>query len=238
MTFPYATGADLIARGECDLTDPAEADALVAAASDVVYQMLGGAIVPKTSVTVRPVRRCESYDPLRYPSRALGGFVYPSMYRCCSGPDVINLQAPVASIEEIKIDGVTLPSTTYTFDPFSVRRVDGLAWPIKQNPALPSTDPDTFAISYTFGEDIPGIVHDATLDLAVDLWRDGCLPDNVTGRNSQGVSYSYSSPAEIEATGPQIQKLAIAISAFNPSGLRLPSWAWSPDEEWVLYPAA
>lgn len=249
---PYVTGQQLIdLRGECGLDDVNVANTLVAAASDVVFRMLGAIFVPPTQVTVRPVGQYRPPDPLQFP---LGSFYsippfsgpyYDGLFDGPDGSptgfqDRISLQAPVVSVDTVKVDGAVLPSTAWKSDQYSIFRIDNGRWPRAQNLGLDDTNVGTFSIQYTFGTVPPGLIITATLDMAAEMWRDsqdGELIDAVRSRSTQGTSYSYEDTTIERTQGPALTSLMAAIASYNDYEARVSSWAWVPDPEWVLVAA-
>jgi hypothetical protein len=74
--------------------------------------------------------------------------------RCtCSAGTVLDIGIyPIIAVTEIKIDGQTLPTSSYSlWDNRYIRRTDLLAWPCCQDLRLPTTQPNTFSVTYTYG---------------------------------------------------------------------------------------
>lgn len=122
------------------------------------------------------------------------------------------LPGPVASIDSVIIDGVTLEPDAYRLD-FGRRllRTDGGVWPSCQDLNAPVGDPDTFAVLYKRGVPVPLGGQAAAGFLAIELAKGACgdddcaLPDAVQSLTRQGLQVS------IEETG--------GTSASKPTGV-------------------
>lgn len=112
----------------------------------------------------------------------------------CTMLETVELPGPVNTITEVKINGVVLSSAAYTLrDNRLLIRTDGGQWPVCQDMSQPDTADNTFAVTFTWGEEVPVIGQQALGQLANALARecmgDDCrLPKNVTNLARQGIT--------------------------------------------------
>lgn len=126
----------------------------------------------------------------------------------CGGTAALKLPWPVASIEEILIDGEVLDPSAYRLDSRSLlQRVDGGEWPSCQNLGLPATEPGTWQISYLWGLDVPAGGQIAAGLLAAELAMAFCndnrcqLPQRIQSITRQGVTVTLLDQFEDVAQG-------------------------------------
>lgn len=157
-------------------------------------------------VTVRPCREeCTegstfygTNNLLRPPS---GGWFPASRCGSCRGADcgceyvpALRLPGPVHSVLGVEIDGFNLPEEAWRLSGSDLLRVDGGLWPTCQDFAAPLGDPDTWAVSYLRGTEVPpgGVMAAETLacELAKAYRGDkSCqLPQRVQSITRQGVT--------------------------------------------------
>jgi len=75
---------------------------------------------------------------------------------CGGGTPALRLPGPVASVDQVLIDGTELDAAAYRVDNHSLLvRLDGDAWPICQNMSEPVSAPNTFAVTYDYGSEVP-----------------------------------------------------------------------------------
>lgn len=154
----------------------------------------------------------------------------------CSALCEVDLPYPACCINEVKVDGVVLPSTAYRVDNFKkLVRVDGGCWPDCQELALPDTEVGTFSIDVTYGKEPPMLVKKAAGFLACELLK-SCvgapcqLPQRVQTISRQGFSASFLDPMDFVENGKTgLYLVDMAIKAYNPNGLSRRSTVWSPD---------
>jgi hypothetical protein len=157
----------------------------------------------------------------------------------CSKLCEIPLPTPVASVDEVKIDGVVLAETEYRVDNFDtlVRTpaVSGDCWPTCQNLELPDTEEGTFSVTVTYGRDVPSALTMATAELACQLLK-ACvgapcqLPQRVSTISRQGVTMGFIDPQEFLSQGRTgIYIVDLVIQSLNPHHLTRRSAVWSPD---------
>lgn len=113
----------------------------------------------------------------------------------CNAMAALRLPGPVASIEEVLIDGAALDPAAYRVDNQRLLvRTDGAAWPLCQDMAAAPTEPNTWQISYTQGTAVPPGGQIAAGMLACELAkgavndRSCLLPQRVQTIARQGVT--------------------------------------------------
>ncbi len=104
----------------------------------------------------------------------------------CGGPSYVRLLAPVTAIGEILVDGVALvPEDDYRlYDGLWLVRADGSRWRCCQDLTVPSSEPGTWAITYTHGVEVPSAGQVAALALGCEIAKamGGAADCALTGR--------------------------------------------------------
>lgn len=145
---------------------------------------------------------------------------------------------PVASIEQVLIDGAVLDDEVYRWVEGSqiLYRVDGADWPTKQDVALAETEVGTWAIEVKVGLDVDPLGLMAAGEVACEILKatkpgsDCKLPSRVTGLTRQGVSLSFATPTEIaESERLGLELADLWLDSVNPDRLRCDSQVWSVD---------
>jgi hypothetical protein len=222
-------------------------DDVASQASDLLFQLSArqftGECGPRT---VRPP--CDScwcgYQVLSR-GHVIGPWDYGYPLMLCDScllacaPSVVKLAGyPVREVVEVLIDGVVLPATEYAVvqDRYLVRLNDG-HWPTSQDLTLPTTEPGTWSVQYTYGSDPPPLGISAATQLACELYKEcsgqACvLPKGVTRITRQGVTIdklaftSWSYRDGRWATGLPLVDAFLAAS--NPVGLIRRPVLWAP----------
>lgn len=114
---------------------------------------------------------------------------------CRGGTAYLKLPGPIYSVQSVTIDGTVLDPANYRVDDQSVLvRLDGKVWPISQNSLLPTTEPGTWQIAYTRGQEVPNHGKIAAGILACELAKaavgdSSCrLPQRITSITRQGMT--------------------------------------------------
>lgn len=132
----------------------------------------------------------------------LGGKWYNMSCGCagactCSveGAGAITLPGPVASVQQVKVDGVVLPASAYRVMYKRVLvRADGGVWPACQDLLAESSEVGTFEVTYTRGVPVPIGGQVAAGRLACELALAACgsedcaLPERVQTVTRQGIT--------------------------------------------------
>ena len=204
-------------------------------------------------ITIRPSQ--SRWSPVAYqafpvwPGQETSGPVGPFLFggrwfnagcgtACCGNRAcAIVLRGPVASIDEVLVDGEVVPSSAYRVDitdgTYLLVRTDGLCWPVCQNVTRETDEEDTFEVSYVIGSVPPPALLTAAGLLACEYAKGisggACrLPARMTRLTRQGVEVEVEPPSPDEGrTG--IREVDDIIAALNPSGRQRPPLLLSPD---------
>lgn len=156
---------------------------------------------------------------------------------CSCRPDCrVDLGVPVASITEVKVDGLTLDPSAYALIGQWLARVDGgECWPACQDPATPDTKDGTFSVTFVPGRRLPDAGRIAAGKLAGEFLK-ACsgaacaLPQQIASLSRQGVDVQFVDPAEVLTAGRTgIHEVDLFVQAVNPSSLRRRPRVASPD---------
>lgn len=154
----------------------------------------------------------------------------------CSPACKIDMGTPVASVSEVKVDGLTLDPSAYQLVGQWLARVDGgPCWPSCQDPAVPDTEDGTFSVTYSPGRALPLAGSIAAGALTAEFVK-ACsgaacgLPANISSLTRQGVDVEFVSPSDILTEGRTgIREVDLFIQAVNPGNLRSRPRVLSPD---------
>lgn len=154
-------GGDWISPDALAACVPAGVDAkqIAAATADLLFA-LSGYQYGTTVDTVRPARLgggcgCGGNIAGFIPYAAFPWSSWRWWGCTCRGPSYVALHGPVVSVDEVTVDGATLDESAYrVLDSLFLVRTDG-HWPCCQDLRLPSSEPDTFAVTYTHGPGVP-----------------------------------------------------------------------------------
>jgi hypothetical protein len=157
---------------------------------------------------------------------------------CCGDQGcAIVLRGPVASVDEVLVDGEEVPSSAYRVDvtggTYLLVRMDGQCWPSCQNFTLTTDQPGTFEVTYGIGRAVPDALLVAAALLACEyakgLSGGPCkLPAKMTRLSRQGVEVEVAS-ADPEDGKTGIREVDDVIAALNPSKRQRPPVLLSPD---------
>jgi hypothetical protein len=145
---------------------------------------------------------------------------------------------PVNGVQEVKINGETLPTSAYwvSEDKF-ILRTNGEAWPATQKQYLADTLDETFSISFSWGISPPLAVRAGTRRLACELLalsvdRPSSLSDRVKSVSRQGTNFDLVSSDDLLSDNGRtgIYEVDLAISAYNSDGNSAPVLVISPDD--------
>lgn len=177
-----------------------------------------------------------------------GPFLFGGVWRncgcgsscCCRPMCSVVLRGPVASIDEVLVDGVEVPSSAYRVDvvdgAWHLVRLDGTCWPTCQDFTAAEDAEGAFAVTYHLGTELPEALAIATAILACEYAKSlnggACkLPVRMTRLSRQGVEVEVAPPetAQGELTG--IREVDDVISILNPGKLKSPPMILSLDLE-------
>lgn len=144
------------------------------------------------------------------------------------------LPAPVASIEEVKVDGVALDTSAYRVDDQRIlMRLDGQPWPKCNDLNKADTEVGTWSVTATFGEVVPRGGQVAVGELAMEIIKgmmcdDECgVPSNAQSVQRQGVSMSFFDPDRIlgqDRIGLYFSDMF--LQTWNPNNIQRPARAF------------
>lgn len=236
---PWLTVEELLAWPPCSTADPQPDAAAVVEAIDVaswlLYERTGRRYPGICTTTVRPCRQPYEVDGRR--PRGTGVPLWgwcscggaPDRATCqCGGLSEIRLgYTPIVAIDEVLVDGVALDPTEYRVDDhrWLVRLpdLDGIhrSWPCCQRMTLPTTEPDTFAVTFAHGINPPTALVRAARILACQLALAATpgancqLPDRVSQVVRQGISASFVDPQDFFSDGMTgIYEVDLVLSTF------------------------
>lgn len=114
---------------------------------------------------------------------------------CADGSTSIRLPGPIATVEEVLVDGAVLPPQSYRVDnKVLLVRLDGQAWPRCQDLTLAASESGTWQVTYTYGTPVPEGGKIAAGLLATEFAKALCndntcrLPQRVQSVTRQGVT--------------------------------------------------
>lgn len=263
------TGASPCSPWDALWTCPIPADSPVTTgqaveiASEILYQ-LSGQRFGLCTITVRPCRRsCGGNDgPFNggqwweWGSYGAGAGLWPvpwlyngawmnltcgGCFGTCSCTPLSEalLPGPVASVQEVKVDGVVLtPGADYHVDDFrKLVRLGGESWPICQDFTKADTEADTWSVTFTSGEAVPLAGKLAVGELAVEIMKScagqACaIPKNATQVTRQGITIDFPTFTELLERGLLgLRWTDTFIATYNPNRLRARPQVYDVDGE-------
>jgi hypothetical protein len=151
----------------------------------------------------------------------------------------------VRSIVLVKIDGVVIPSSEYELRDYrtlvrirptaSFVPTERWGWPTSQIGDLPDTEPGTFSVTYTYGQDPGAGGRRACRKLAEvlaipDFGGPSQFPGRVTSVQRQGISAVVADVEDLIKAGhigiPEVDQW---LATVNPTKATRQSVVWSPD---------
>ena len=226
----------------------------VQAASDVLYALTGRHL-GTCQLTIRPCRdTCWGGGwPFSTQWWEFGIYPRPVFYQgvwyniaCgdCGGNscscNVISeaiMPAPVASIIQVKVDGVPLTGTAYRVDDYrKLVRTDGGTWPICNDLTKADTQVGTWSVTLTYGETVSPLGQMALGELAMQFTKlllcnsDCLIPNNVQSIVRQGVTQNMLDPNKVFGEGQiGLYFCDLFIATENPNRLMAPSVVYDLD---------
>lgn len=235
--------------GCCNLPDGTD-ETLIAAKQELASESLwasSGRRWGLCEVTVRPcLRTCDGgawnihpYWPYRD-----GEGEWRNLASCacigtcsCSALCEIVLDGPVASVEQVLIDGTELMAENYRLDivggQYRLLRTDGGCWPSCSDITADCDEEGAFCVTYMKGLALTDLAIAAASELTCEYVK-ACLPDcktcrlpkNVQAVVRQGVAVTFDTATEWIGTLPMVNAF---LSAVNPKKLAKGGSVWSPD---------
>ncbi len=219
-----------------------------AVAQEILYQRTGQQF-DQCQLVLRPCRR-DCFSDSSFPwdrqwNEWGAGWPYPYMYAgqwfnlgcggcagscACSVIHEVLLPRPVASVDDVTIDGVSLSPLedhVVLYDERRLLRIDGESWPICNDFAKADGEVGTWTITVTAGTPVPELGQVALGELTRELVN-ACigsaackLPTNVQSIVRQGVTQTRLDPTEIWADGKLgLYFSDLFISTYNPHNIR------------------
>lgn len=194
---------------------------LIQAATGILFRATCHLFPGHCQITVRPCGECDCGH---------GGPCPCGRYFFISLQD----RYPVISVDEVLIDGVVVPPASYRVDDYHrLVRLDGACWPRCQDLIEPTTEPNTFEVTYTAGRRPPIQLQMAAAELACEMKRacngsDCRLPRNVTSVSRNGVTMNLDAVEAAVAGG--VSGLAIVDAAVSQYDcVRSKNRVWHPN---------
>lgn len=148
----------------------------------------------------------------------------------------VDLGVPVAQVDTVKVNGLTLASDAYQLIGQHLVRTDGgECWPSCQDPSVPDTETGTFSVTFRPGRALPIAGQIAAGALAGEFVKacaggDCVLPQQIQSLTRQGVDVQFVDPSEVLTSGRTgIHEVDLFIQAVNPGSLTRRARVMSPD---------
>lgn len=130
-------------------------------------------------------------------------------------------------VEEVRIDGAIIDPADYRLDQATrTIHLRDRTWPLRQDLALEDTEPGTWSVTVTHGEDPPALLIGAAIDYAVELGK-GCsglacaLPARAVSIAKQGITIDLQIAQELLNAGRTgLASVDAALTAINPAAQR------------------
>src|SRR5215211_6461079 len=221
MTLTTTPWEPLWTCAEVDTASPAATGIAALAATQILDSLSGNQFSTET-IVLRPCRR--SCLPAWWTSEPWGGvgygYPYPTLQggvwtnlgcgSCagdcgCATLSEAELPGTVSSVTQVKVDGVVVTGAAYRLDRHPrvagtlLVRLDGGAWPVCQQLALPDTQPGTWSVTAVYGQPVPELGRLAVGELACEFLKgmagqDCRIPKEVVSLARQGVTLQYPDP--------------------------------------------
>lgn len=179
-----------------------------------------------------PAVRIGGLSPYISGGRWYNGCPCTSQDSCsCTAISEVILPGTVGSIEAVRIDGETLPASSYRVDNGNrLVRTDGQKWPVCQDM---SSDVEPFEVVYYRGARPNVLTKAAAGALAAEFYAacngDPCrLPSNVTTATRAGESYEFE-PMDFPEGKTGIPEVDAVLRIYNPYGLKSEPIVMSPE---------
>lgn len=255
LCSPWVTEADLRRRAGCDDIDPLTLSDAALDASELLFALSGEQFPGLCTRTVRPAARPRNTPVGRWSERLFmaSGVGYSANWGVCvmdalmsGGADshsscdwsrqVDLMTSPVRSIVAVLVDGQTVDPAHYRVDDdHLLTRIDGYSWPTCQDINLPSTEQNTFEVTYRYGFDPPSFGVSAAAAYGAELAksrssRPNRLPQRLTSITREGVTMAVLDPMQFLEKGltgiPEVDAFLISV---NSQRQKTPPMVYSPD---------
>ena len=154
----------------------------------------------------------------------------------CTAISEVWLPGPIASIVEVKVDGVVLVNgLDYRVDDYRKVVRLGAMWPYCNDLNQPDTATGTWVITASYGEPVPTLGQLAVGEIACEfvklLTGEECsLPNGITDLTRQGISMSFGNTStDLTQFFARYPISYLFIKTYNPNGLQAKSAAYDLD---------
>jgi len=157
----------------------------------------------------------------------------------CRARCEVPLEGPVATVDQVMVDGVELSSTAYRLDSWKgipvLVRTDGGCWPKCQDMELPDTEAGTFSITYRKGIAVPRAGQIAAGFLAAEFAKacagaECALPAQLQSLTRNGVQVEVVDPAQLLENGlTGVAQADLWLRSVNPQAKAQRSRVYSSD---------
>jgi hypothetical protein len=138
------------------------------------------------------------------------------------------LPAPTREVIQVMLDGSVMDPSGYRVDENrKLVRIDGAMWPLCQDLTRDDTQPGTWSVTITVGEDVPLLAQRALGQLAMVfvkecLGEDCLLPWDVTSISRQGVNLTFGNTGDMRDILGQLglRFVDLFIATYNPNRLQ------------------
>lgn len=256
---PWATVEDverLVGDADCFADNLTLLEDALEIASETLFVLSGRQFPGICEVTVRPcaVEQPTSSSPtplVGYQTDSFAAFGgacschHPPGRSCgCCGPSETRLgYSPIVEVSEVLIDGATLDPAAYRIDDgkYLVRLPNPgstvpQSWPCCQRLDLPTTEAETWSVTFCYGKGAPPLGVAAAARFAAEIAKgalglDCCIAArNVTSMSREGVSIEVLSPTDFLTAGLlNIFEADLFIQTYNPAKIRKNAKILSPD---------
>lgn len=150
------------------------------------------------------------------------------------GPGAIHLPGPVAAIERVEVEGVTIASESYALENDRLIRAGGRSWP-SQNLQRELGSPGTWGVIYLRGVQPPAGAAASVSTLATEFYQAASggkcrLPKAWQTVQRQGVTITRMDPTDLLAAGKTgLPEVDLWVRAINPHGIARGARVASPD---------
>lgn len=142
----------------------------------------------------------------------------------CTMLQQVKLPNPVASVTQVKVDGVVLAPSAYRVDNWQwLVRIDGNMWPTCNDLNLDDTHVGTWSVTASYGEIVPESARFAVGELAVMIAKacvqSGCAPSATTTTiQRQGVTKNLL--ADLDGKRIGLRMCDLFLRTYNPGNNR------------------
>lgn len=209
-------------------------------ATDVLFALSGRQFVGECQRTVRPCRTSHRCRP--YLWWGGGGWYSDGRPACGCAPDSrVALSGYVRGIVEVMIDGAVIDPALYRVDGHRyltrLNDADGQArgWPTCQDLGAADDASGAFAVTYTWGRDVPLSGRAAATELAWEIYlacigSNACtLPAGVTRVTRQGVTIEKQQLLAFGQGRTGLRSVDMFLGSVNPAGLHRAPLVYNPD---------